>query len=133
VDTEIRSAAIGFNNYDPVNPATIESLTIYDFFGVKIHESFAGGPPHPTNTDFTGGVDITTVPPNAAYYLRTNHIWNNASIPGGNSLGFSMTAVIVFSKDGNPKLFSVGTKGITRALSAGVEGIEHARDSNTCY
>lgn len=142
--TEIRSVAIGFRNSDPVNAATIERLTIYDFFGIKVHESFAGS--HPSNTDIPipGGVDVTIVPPNASYYLRTNHIWGNNSIPDlgdgidGNSRGFSMTAVVVYSKQGNPSLFDAGTRGRSRERLGGpapapfFEGAERTSDSRTC-
>jgi len=122
---EMRSAAIGFNNGDPVNAVTIERLTIYDFFGIVVHDSVAGS--HPLNTDFSPPVDITTVPPNANYYIRTSHIrttngtlWDNDSIPDlgdgidGNQRGQFMSVVVEFSKRGNRRLFVVTTRPRSR-------------------
>lgn len=140
--TEIRSTSISLRNFDPTHAATIERITIYDFFGRKVHESVA--PAHPINTDIPGGVDITVVPPNANYYLRTNHIWGNNSIPDlgdgfdGNARGFNMTAVVEFSKPGNPKLFAVGTNTRARDRFANpppgpvFEGAERAFSTGAC-
>ena len=130
---EMRSASIRFNNGDPVNAATIERLTIYDFFGKVVHDSGpAVGIPHPLNTDIRtidapDGWDITTVPPNATYYIRTNHIrtkdgilWDNDSIPDlgddypRNTRGNLMSVVVEFSKRGNHRLFVVGTRSRSR-------------------
>lgn len=115
--TEIRTAIVVFNNGDPANPATIERLTIYDFFGIVVHDSGpAAGTPHPLNTDFTTPVDITTVPPGATYFLATNHIWGVNPIPGsgGNERGQAMSVVVEVSKKGNPNLFSVRGRARTR-------------------
>jgi hypothetical protein len=140
--TEIRTAGIGFRNGDPVNAATIESITIYDFFGVQVHESVAGN--HPLNTSFSPPVNVTTVPPNAAYFLLTSHIWGFNPIPNmddgidGNSRGFNMTAVVVYSKAGNPSLFSVGSRARSRERIPGpvpgqfFEGAERTSDFRTC-
>ena len=112
--SEMRSASIVFANGDPENAVTIDRITIYDFFGRIVHDSVANA--HPINRDIAGlpgGVNITVVPPHANYYLRTNHIWGNFPIGDlgdgidGNSRGFSMTAVVEYSKQGNPKLFQV--------------------------
>lgn len=129
---DLRSASVIFNNGDPINPATIQRLTFWDFFGVVVHDS---GPatafPHPLNTDFpvtfllpvpvVGAVDITVVPPEATYYLRTNHIWGNGSIGGtsiGNERGQALSVVIEFSKDGDPKLFKAHVRPRMRQLVA---------------
>ena len=115
---EMRSASILFNNGDPVNAATIERLTIYDFFGIVVHDSVAGS--HPLNADFMPPVDITTVPPNANYYVRTNHIWGNDPIPNlmdgisGNRRGQFMSVVVEFSKKGKRRLFVVSTRPRSR-------------------
>jgi len=71
---------------------------------------------HRLNTDLTPAVDITTVPPNAAYYLRTNHVWGNNSILdlldgiNGNQRRQAMSVVVEYSKRGNPDLFVVSTR-----------------------
>ncbi len=126
--TEMRSAAIGFNNGDPVNAATIERLTIYDFFGIVVHDSGpAIGVPHPLNRDVRtsgapDGWDITTVPPNANYYIRTNHIWGNNPIPdqsdgiSGNRRGQFMSVIVEFSKRGKRRLFVLTTRDRAREL-----------------
>lgn len=121
--TEIRSAVVIFNNGDVVNPATIERITIFDFFGNVVHDSGpAIGVPHPLNTDFVPPVDITVVPPGAAFYLSTNLIvtggiaWdaNPIPLPNGNDRGQAMGVVVQFSKEGNPKLFQVHGRARSR-------------------
>ena|GEM_PF-4856295 len=135
--TEMRSASIRFNNGDPVNAATIERLTIYDFFGIVVHDSVAGD--HPLNTDFTPFVDITTVPPNANYYIRTNHIWGNNSIPDlldgidGNQRGQFMSVVVKFSKRGNRRLFVLSTRARSRQLDNSSERAERSSNSGACF
>ncbi|MDH4323372.1 MAG: hypothetical protein OEW90_04455 [Betaproteobacteria bacterium] len=140
--TEMRASAISFRNGDPVNAATIERITIYDFHGRVVHDSVANA--HPINTDLPGGVNITVVPPHANYYLRTNHFWGNNPIPDlgdgidGNSRGFSMTAVVEYSKPGNPKLFEVSRSVRARDrffdpnTGQASEGAERAYDLHSC-
>jgi hypothetical protein len=157
---EMRSASIRFNNGDPVNAATIERLTIYDFFGIVVHDS---GPaidvPHPLNTDIRTseepeGWDITTVPPNATYYIRTNHIrakdgtlWDNDSIPDlgdgypRNTRGNLMSVVVEFSKRGKRDIFVVSTRPrsrqrevlITDSGPVFLERAERSSDTGTCF
>lgn len=121
--TEIRSAVVIFNNGDVVNPAAIERITIFDFFGNVVHDSGpAIGVAHPLNTDFTPPVDITVVPPGAAFYLNTPQFvtggiaWdaNPIPLPNGNDRGQAMGVVVQFSKEGNPKLFQVHGRARSR-------------------
>jgi hypothetical protein len=93
------------------------------------------------NTDLTPPVDITTVPPNAAYYLHTNHVWGNNSIPdlldgiNGNQRGQAMSVVVEYSKRGNPDLFVVSTRRRSRERIDGpfpVEGRELSSNTGTC-
>jgi len=145
--TEIRVTSMSFRNGDPVNPATIDKITIYDVFGIPVFDEVAGN--YPLNRDIPGGLDISTVPPNANYYLGTNHIWDTNSIPDlgdghdGNSRGFNMTAVIQYSKRGDPKLFTVGVRARTRERLAApssfcppnqqfCEGAERSSDVKRC-
>ena len=156
---EMRSASIRFNNGDPVNAATIERLTIYDFFGIVVHDSGpAIGIPHPLNTDIRtadalDGWDITTVPPNANYYIRTNHmrtngtIWDNDSIPDlgdgkdRNDRGSFMSVVVEFSKRGKRDIFVVSTRPrsrqrevlITDSGPVFLERAERSSDTGTCF
>ncbi len=123
VNLEIRTATIVFDNGDPVNPATVDRLTIFDFFGDVVHDSGpAVGVLHPLNTDFAPpGIDITVVPPSASFYIATNHIWDANSIPtasptgaSGNERGNALAAVVQFSKQGKPDLFQVHGRSRSR-------------------
>jgi len=138
--TEMRSAAILVHNYDSTNPATVERITIRNVFGAVVHDSGpAAGPAIPLNTDFLTPLDITIVPPGASYYLRTNHIWGNNSLPaadGGNEAGQAMSAVVQVSKEGKEDLLVVRTRPRSRerSLIAPVfpEGVERSSDSAAC-
>ena len=148
---DLRSAAVIFNNGDPIHPATIQRLTFWDFFGVVVHDSGpAIGVSHPLNNDFpmtfpstvpVGAVDITVVPPLATYYLRTNHIWDNGSIGGtsiGNERGQAMSVVVEFSKEEDPKLFKVHVRARFRQLVALMgggfrEGPELSSNDSLCF
>ncbi len=137
---ELHSTSIRFNNGDSVNAATIERLTIYDFFGIVVHDS---GPKtsvtHPSNTDFNPEVDITTVPPNANYYIRTNHIWGNDSIPdlsdgiSGNQRGQLMSVVVEFSKRGKSSLFVVETGPRARGRINSSPQAETSANTERCF
>ncbi len=156
----MRSASIRFNNGDPVNAATIERLTIYDFFGIVVHDSGpAIGIPHPLNRDIRtidapDGWDITTVPPNATYYIKTNHIrtkdgtlWDNDSIPDlgdgypRNTRGNLMSVVVESSKRGKRDIFVVSTRPRSRQrvlINSGPppefgERAERSSDTGTCF
>jgi hypothetical protein len=138
--TEMRSASIAVRNNDLSNPATIERITIRNVFGAVVHDSGpAAGVLIPLNTDFAVPLDITTVPSGASYYLRTNHIWGNNSLPaadGGNEAGQAMTAVVQVSKEGKEDLLVVRTRPRSREriiTPAGAsEGAERSSDSGAC-
>jgi hypothetical protein len=141
--TNLRSAVLVFNNGDLENSVTIDRLTIRTFFGTVVHDSGpAVGILHPTNTDFPvaapNGVDITVVPPGGNFYLRTNHIWGNSGLPTGNEQGQSMSAVVEFSKEGNPDLFVVeaflrGRQRLQDASGTSIEGNELSVDGSHCF
>lgn len=130
--TELRSTAISLGNLDLVNPTTVERITIRNAFGDVVHDS---GPatennnPHPLNTDFSGGLNITVVPPGASYYIATTHIWGFVGIPDMPEAGQSMSARVQFSKEGKAALFVVGGNNRTRQAP---NGAERARDSIQC-
>jgi len=128
--TELRSTSISLRNLDLVNPTTVERITIRNAFGDVVHDSGpATGAPHPLNTDFSGGLDITVVPPGASYYIATTHIWGFGGIPDMPESGQSMSATVRFSKEGNGALFAVGGENRTRQAP---NGAERARDSSQC-
>lgn len=141
--TEIRASGIGFQNADPVNPATIQRITIRNFFGDVVHDSGpAIGVLHPLNRDFPGGWDITVVPPGAAYYLSTNHIWGPADLPGDFRGGFNMSITVQWSKEGKPDLFKVdAVQRVRERLSSPMpdgtiaffEGAERVRTQLACF
>lgn len=138
--TEMRSASIVVRNYDLANAATVERITIRNVFGAVVHDSGpAAGVPIPLNTDFAVPLDITTVPPGASYYLRTNHLWGNNSLPaadGGNEAGQAMSAVVQVSKEGKEDLLVVSTRPRSRErISTPIganEGAERSGDSAVC-
>ena len=138
--TEMRSAAILVRNYDLSNSATIERITIRNVSGAVVHDSGpAAGVLIPLNTDFAVPLDITIVPPGASYYLRTNHIWGNNSLPaadGGNEAGQAMSAVVQVSKEDKEDLLVVRTRPRSRERSlvapAFPEGAERSSDSGPC-
>ena len=107
---EMLDTTIGFRNANPDSSVTISRLTIRNSFGDVVHDS---GPatlvPHPVNADYPGGLDVTTVPPLASFYLTTTHIWGLFPVPVGSaSGGFFMSAVVEFTTDGDPQLVVVG-------------------------
>jgi len=135
------STALNFRNADLVNAMTVDRITIRNVFGVVVHDSGpAAGTPHPLNTDFATPLDITVVPAGASYYLRTNMIWGNASLPpasGGNEAGQSMQATVQVTKDGKKELAIVGANVRAReriTLPTGLvnEGAEHSRNGVNC-
>lgn len=120
--TEIRTTAISLRNADLENAARVERLTIRNVFGAIIHDSGpAIGVPLPRNRSFASesspdGLDVTDVPPGASYFLTTTDIWGLASVPTGNSSGFTMSATVQFSKEGKSDLFVVGVRQRSRDL-----------------
>jgi len=134
--TEVRNTVLGLRNLDLVNPATVERITIRNALGDVVHDSGPATPqPHPLNTDFAGGLDITTVPPGASYYIGTNHIWPGGEIPPRDGVvlaetGQSMAATVQFSKDGKAALFQVTATSRTRERAA--PGAERSRDGHSC-
>ncbi|MES2353653.1 MAG: hypothetical protein V4568_04465 [Pseudomonadota bacterium] len=137
---ELRSTSILIRNADLVNAVTINRLTIRNVFGTVVHDSGpAAGVPIPLNTDFSPDLDISVVPPGASYYLRTNNIWGNNSLPvsaGNNQAGQFMSATVQVSKNGKKNLVSVSTRPRARerivTATGAIEGIEHSSDSVTC-
>jgi len=132
---EIGTTSINFRNADLENEATIERLTIRDSAGDVVWDSGpATGVPHPLNTDYVPPRNFTTIPPGASYYIATNHMWDNNVLPAGNQEGQSLTAVVEYSKRGDPDLLFVGGSLCVRQLTtAGTpSGIEHSRVSATC-
>ena len=134
--TELRNTVIGLRNLDLVYPATVERITIRNALGHVVHDS---GPathqPHPLNTDFAGGLNITSVPPGASYYIGTNHIWPGGEIPPRDGVplaetGQNMAATVQFSKEGKTALFQVTATSRTRERSS--PGAERARDGVSC-
>jgi hypothetical protein len=118
---ELRLSAIFFDNGDPENSATIQRITIRDFFGNVVHDSGPDiGVPHPLNTDFSPPVDITVVPPLAAHYLVSTHIWGNNNVPDLASTnpsgreGFSLSITVHVTKPGRSALFAVRGRVLTR-------------------
>jgi hypothetical protein len=135
------STALNFRNADLANPMTVDRITIRNVFGVVVHDSGpAAGTPHPLNTDFATPLDITVVPAGASYYLRTNMIWGNFSLPpasGGNEAGQSMQATVQVTKDGKKELATVGANVRARervTLPTGVvnEAAERSRNGVNC-
>jgi hypothetical protein len=137
---ELRSTAILVHNYDSGNAATVERITIRNVSGALVHDSGpAAGVLIPLNTDFAVPLDITTVPSGASYYLRTNHIWGNNSLPaadGGNEAGQAMSAVVQVSKEGKEELLVVRTRPRSRERiitpTGANEGAERSSDSGSC-
>jgi hypothetical protein len=134
--TELRNTVISLRNLDLVYPATVERITIRNALGDVVHDS---GPathqPHPLNTDFAGGLNITHVPPGASYYIATNHIWPGGEIPPRDGVplaetGQNLAATVRFSKEGAPKLFEV--TAISRTRERASPGAERARDGHPC-
>lgn len=109
--TELLDTSIGVRNSNPAASVTITRLTIRNSFGRVVHDS---GPaaffPHPANTDYPGGLDITTVPPLASYYLTTTHIFGFGDVPGEETArgGNFMSSVVEFATEGDPSLVHVG-------------------------
>lgn len=134
--TELRNTVISLRNLDLVNPATVQRITIRNAFGDVVHDSGpATGDPHPLNTDFSGGLDITHVPPGASYYLATSHVWPGGEIPPRDGMvlsetGQNMAATVQFSKDGKRDLFHVTAVSRTRERFG--TGAERARDGSAC-
>lgn len=131
---EMQSTVIGFRNADLENPATIERLTIRNAHGTIIHDSGpATGTPHPVNNAFPGGLNITTVPPGATYFLITRDIWGLFDVPGsaGPSQGFSMSVTIEWSKAGKAELLSVGTRTRGRERLVSPDGFVSERMEHT--
>jgi hypothetical protein len=131
--TEFRNSLINLRNLDLENPATVERITIRNAFGDVVHDSGpATSQPHPLNTDFAGGLNITTVPPGASYYLGTNHIWPLGEIPGVGmaETGQNLAVTVQFSKDGKADLFQVSAVSRTRERFG--TGAERARDGSSC-
>jgi hypothetical protein len=142
-NAEFRTTGISFRNLDLVNTTTIERITIRNVFGQIVHDSGpAIGVQHPLNTDFPveypTGLDITVVPPGAAYYLMTNQIWGVASVPGSsNSQGFTLTVTVEYSKDGKTDLLLVGSRVRSRDVVVNPNGTlsqrgERGSDSSPC-
>jgi hypothetical protein len=132
--TELFSSVIHLVNGDLKHPATIERLTIRDFFGNPVHDSGPqAGVPHPFNTDFSPPVDITVVPPGASYYLWTVHIWGADPIPPRNSQGFAMSTTVQWSKEGKPNLFRVHVTRLMRERGPAGIGAEKSRTDSLCF
>jgi len=134
--TESRSTVISLRNLDLVNQTRVERITIRNAFGEVVHDS---GPathqPHPLNTDFAGGLNITDVPPGASYYLATNHVWPGGEIPPRDGVplaetGQNLAVTVEFSKEGNPALFRVTAVSRTRERES--PGAERSRDGHSC-
>lgn len=124
--TEMRSTVVGFRNADLENAATIQRLTIRNFFGQVVHDSGpATGTPLPLNGAFPGGFDVTVVPPGASYFLATSDIWGLNPIPGtgGNNQGFNLAITVEFSKAGKGELLMVGTRPRSRERFVSPEGV----------
>jgi hypothetical protein len=99
------------------------------------------------NTDFGQMQDITVVPPGAAFYIRTNHIWGDNPIPplapgdlSNNFRGSSMSVTVKASKEGKKDLFVVHVRPRTRERiavpppgSGFAEGKETSSNSGTCF
>src|SRR3989442_11197179 len=102
--TELRDTTIGFRNANPDSSVTISRLTIRNSFGDVVHDSGPATPvPHPVNADYPGGLDVTTVPPLASFYLTTTHIWGLFPVPvGPASGGVFLSAVVEFTTVGDP-------------------------------
>lgn len=95
---EIAMTTLTVRNLDTANSVTWRRLTIRNLFGAIIHDSGpVVGTPLPLNTDLPGGLDVTFVPPGAAFYLSTNHIFGNASVPGPAGQGNNLTTLIELS------------------------------------
>lgn len=137
---EMRSTVVGFRNADLANPATIERLTIRNAHGQIVHDSGpATGTPHPLSLSFPGGLDITTVPPGATYFITTRDLWGLFEVPGsaGPSQGFSMSVTVEYSKPGKAELLSVSTRVRGRERLTSPEGLvsermEHSSTPGTC-
>ncbi len=141
---ELFSTAYSFRNGSLEAPLTILRLTIRNFFGSVIWDSGPAAPtPHPLNTDFPApGVDITTVPPGATYYLGTNHIWgvNDVTGPDGPGQGNSISALIEYSTESkrDPVVIGASLRVRQRIFLAPfppgtpVQGIEHSRVTSSC-
>lgn len=142
---EMLDTAIGLVNHNLHSSVTITRLTIRNFFGDIVWDSGpAVGAAHPRNTDTEPDQDITTVPPGAAYYITTSHIWpGNGFVPdpvvGRVGGGFAMSVRLKFITDGNPELFVVttglrGRERIETFPGSGVffQGGEKTRTSRKC-
>lgn len=137
---EMRTTVIGFRNADLENPATIERLAIRNAHGTIVHDSGpATGTPHPLSRAFPGGLDFTTVPPGATYFLTTNDLWGLFDVPGsaGPSQGFSMSVTVQYSKGGKADLLVVGTRLRGRDRVVSPEGFvserqEHSSTPGSC-
>lgn len=127
--TQIIYVTFGLRNLDLYNPMTIERLTIRDLFGNVASDTGPVTPnAHPLNSDITPNLNITVVPPGAAYYLNTTHIFGLAALPAGNQNGFVLTNLIQASKAGDPDLMAITASIVTRELVAGpAYGVERAR------
>ena len=134
--TELRNTVISLRNLDLVNTALIERITVRNAFGDVVHDSGpATSQPHPLNTDFAGGLDITSVPPGASYYIATNHIWPAGEIPPRDGValaetGQNMAVTVQFSKEGKADLLQVSS--ISRTRERFGTGAERARDGGAC-
>jgi len=134
---EIGTTAYSVRNLDTSEPVTWQRLTIRNLVGQTVHDSGPStGTPLPLNLDIPGGLDVTSVPPGASYYLSTNHIFGNAAIPGAAGQGNALTAVIeVAIKHG--KLVEVAQSIRERQLftpvgAAPFQGQTRTRDGRLC-
>lgn len=134
--SEIVTTSIGLRNLGSGVSVTVSRITVRDFFGNVVHDSGpAIGVPHPLNTDIVPPQDITVVPPGASYYLATNHVWGNNSIPGGNQQGFAIAVTVQFSGHGSKDFLVTGNLRVRERLSTPggfVQGEEHSRQRVTC-
>src|SRR3989442_15049575 len=108
--TEMLDTTIGFRNANPDSSVTISHLTIRNSFEDVVHDSAPATPlPHPVNADYPGGLDVTTVPPLASFYLTTTHIWGLFPVPvGPASGGVFLSAGVGFTPVGGPPLVCCG-------------------------
>lgn len=119
--TEMRFTLIELDNADLVNAVTIQRFTVRDYDGSVIHDS---GPevsvPLPIQAAFSPPLDLNTtpVPPGAVEGLATSDIWGlfavNPVAPANARSGTQLSITVKATKRGNPHLFRVHAREITR-------------------
>jgi hypothetical protein len=135
-DTEIGTTAYTIRNLDTVNSVTWRRFTIRNLFGSVVHDSGpATGIPLPLNTAVGGGLDVTVVPPGAAYYLATEFLWGNGGIPGPGGQGNTLSTLVEVAAR-RPELLQIVSSTRERQLftflDPPAQGAMRARTSRDC-